>query len=188
MQIGIIGSWDNDLPERIYDTAEQAGRLIAQQGDVVFTGGSTGVMEAAMKGAKSAGGITVGMIPTESAGEYKLLGSHIDICIRTGMGELGKLAPLIHSVDAVIAVAGGSGTLIEISMAYIEQKPIVIIPFKGFTTDRIRNYMTGESLDHRGYQKIHTAADALSAVGFIYDLLAGKTQTPPESKSSLPET
>ena len=124
-QIAVLGSWDTDLEKTVYETAEQVGRLIAGRGDVVFTGGATGVMEAAMKGAKSAGGTTVGMLPTESAKEYDLLGGYIDIFIQTGMGEMGKLAPLIHSTDGAIAIAGGSGTLIEISMAYIQQKPIV---------------------------------------------------------------
>ncbi len=167
MQIAILGSWDNDLPAAVYDTAEQAGRLIAQRGWVVLTGGSTGVMEAAMKGAKSAGGITAGIIPTESAAEYELIGRYADITINTGMGELGKLAPLIHSADGAIAIAGGSGTMIEISMAYIERKPVVMIPFEGFTTDRIRRCMTGKMLDHRGYQQIDTAGDAGSAVKLL---------------------
>ncbi|MFW6081905.1 MAG: TIGR00725 family protein, partial [Desulfosalsimonas sp.] len=151
----------------VYDTAEQAGRLIAKLGWVVLTGGSTGVMEAAMKGAKSAGGITVGIIPTESSREYELSGKYADITINTGMGELGKLAPLIHSADGAIAVAGGSGTMIEISMAYIERKPVIMIPFEGFTTDRLRRFMTGGMLDHRGYHEIDTADDAESAVKIL---------------------
>ncbi|MFP4194783.1 MAG: TIGR00725 family protein [Desulfobacterales bacterium] len=177
MQIAVLGSWDNDLPGSIYDAAEQAGRLIAQHGDILLTGGSTGVMEAAMKGAKSAGGITVGIIPTVSEQGYDLLGRYIDICIRTGMGETGKLAPLIHSIDGAIAVAGGSGTLIEISMAYIEQKPVVLIPFEGFTTERIQNYMTGNKLDHRGYQPIDTAGDAKTAVATLYSRLNGSVNS-----------
>lgn len=171
MQIAVLGSWDTDLDQAVYETAEEVGRLIAGRGDVVFTGGSTGVMEAAMKGAKSAGGTTVGMLPTESAKEYDLLGAYIDIFIQTGMGELGKLAPLIHSIDGAIAIAGGSGTLIEISMAYIQQKPIVIIPFAGFTTDRIGRYMIGNKLDHRGYCTIDAAEDAQSAVKLLYTRL-----------------
>lgn len=174
MQIAVLGSWDNNLPARIYNTAEQAGRLIANRGDTVFTGGSTGVMEAAMKGAKSAGGITVGIIPTESEKDYDLLGGYIDICIRSAMGETGKLAPLIHSVDGAIAIAGGSGTLIEISMAYIEQKPVVMIPFEDFTTERIQRYMIGNKLDHRGYQAIDTAPDAQVAVETLYSRLSSK--------------
>ena len=171
MQIAVLGSWDNDLDPAVYETAEEVGWLIAGRGDVVFTGGSTGVMEAAMKGAKSAGGTTVGMLPTESANEYPLLGGYIDIFIQTGMGELGKLAPLIHSTDGAIAIAGGSGTLIEIAMAYIRQKPIVIIPFAGFTTERIQHYMIGSRLDHRGYCTVDAAEDARSAVTLLYTRL-----------------
>ena len=172
MQIAVIGSWDNELSPEIYNTAETVGRLIAERGGVLFTGGSTGVMQAAMKGAKSGGGLTVGMLPTEAKHEYDLIGEHIDIHIQTGMGELGKLAPLIHSADGVIAIAGGSGTLIEIAMTYIRHKPLVMIPFEGFTTARIRQYLICGMLDHRGYRPIETARDATAAVDLIFMRIA----------------
>ena len=171
MQIAVIGSWDTDLDNAVYETAEEVGRRIAGRGDVVLTGGSTGVMEAAMKGAKFAGGTTAGILPTETAGEYEMVGRYVDIRIQTGMGEMGKLAPLIQSADGVIAIAGGSGTLIEIAMAYIGRKPIVMIPFTGFTTDRIQRYMIGDKLDHRGYCTVDIAADARSAVEMLYKRL-----------------
>ena len=155
----------------IYHTAERVGKLIAGRGDVLFTGGSTGVMEAAMRGAKQAGGLTVGLIPAESKSAYAHLGAYIDIHIMTGLGELGKMAPLIHSVDGVIAIAGGAGTLIEMAMAYISKKPVILVPAVGHTTAAITHMLADGYLDYRRIQPIHTAADADSAVQLLYSQL-----------------
>jgi hypothetical protein len=169
MQIGVVGSWEDGLSPAIYETAESVGRLIAERGGVLFTGGSTGVMEAAMKGAKNAGGLTVGLIPAERKSDYAHLGSHMDVYVLTGLGELGKMAPLIHSVAGVVAIAGGAGTLIEIAMAYAQGKPVVRIPFAGYTTAAIEPMMKDKWLDYRQLIRIEKAPDAQSAVSRLYE-------------------
>ncbi len=174
MQIGVVGSWEDGLAPEIYEIAERAGELIAGRGDVLFTGGSTGVMEAAMKGAKQAGGLTVGLIPSESKAAYAHLGAYIDIHIMTGLGELGKMAPLIHSVDGIIAIAGGAGTLVEISMAYISKKPVIMVPAAGHTTEAVGHMLTDGYLDYRRIQPTHTAPDAEAAVQMLYSRLTEK--------------
>lgn len=173
MQIGVVGSWEDQLAPEIYQTAETAGKLIAERGDVLFTGGSTGVMEAAMKGAKQAGGLTVGLIPAESPEAYPHLGRWIDIHIMTGLGELGKMAPLIHSVAGIIAVAGGAGTLVEIAMAYISKKPVIIVPVAGHTTGIIDHMLVDGYLDYRKTRPVHVAADAEAAVRMLYSQFRG---------------
>jgi len=174
MQIGVVGSWEDGLAPEIYQTAELAGKLIAGRGDVLFTGGSTGVMAAAMKGARQAGGLTVGLIPAESKAAYAHLGRYIDIHIMTGLGELGKMAPLIHSVDGIIAIAGGAGTLVEIAMAYISKKPVIMVPAAGHTTASISHMLADGYLDYRRIQPIHIAADADAAVQMLYSQLTEK--------------
>lgn len=172
MQIGVFGSWDQDLKGEAYTTAERVGELIAERGDVLFTGGSTGIMEAAMRGAKRMNGLTVGMIPVERKGDYKFMGNHIDIHIMTGMGEFGKLAPLVNSVDGAIAIGGGAGTLMEISMAYLQDKPIVAIPVAGYLSDRMRSFLMDGHLDHRKIQRLYFADDAAEAVRVLYNEIA----------------
>ena len=168
MQIGVFGSWDQDLEPQVVSTAEQVGALIAGRGDIVFTGGSTGIMEAAMRGAKKGNGVTVGIIPVEKKADYRFLGSHIDIHIMTGMGEFGKLAPLVNSVDGAVAIGGGAGTLMEISMMYLQNKPLILIPVGGYLSDRIRALLTDDYLDHRKIRRLHFAADAGEAVALLY--------------------
>jgi hypothetical protein len=170
-QIGIAGSWDQTLPPWVYQTAEALGRNIAERGDIVFTGGSTGVMEAAMRGAKKAGGVTVGLLPTARRNEYVHLGGYIDIHVMTGMGELGKMAPLIQSVSGLIGIAGGSGTLIEIAMAYTEAKPVVLIPVQGYTSAALRSVLKDAFLDHRRKVAVSVRSDAESAINTLYESL-----------------
>lgn len=179
MQVGVLGSWDQDLPGEVYRIAEAVGRHIARHGDILFTGGSTGIMEAAMKGAKGAGGLTVGILPTSDREAYAAIGQHIDISIMTGMGEYGKLSLLINSVAGVIAIAGGAGTLIELTMAYAMNKPIVCIPVPGYTTERIRRLLRDAALDHRQIRKIHFAEDAEQASAALYRQLSAGSSEPP---------
>jgi len=171
-QIGVVGSWEDDLAPEIYRIAESVGRLVAERGDIVFTGAGTGVMTAAMRGAKKAGGLTVGLVPAENPADYADMGDHMDVRIMTGQGELGKMAPLIHSVDGVIAVAGGAGTLVELAMAYISAKPVVLIPVAGHTTAAIEPMLAAGYLDCRQITAFQFADDAEQAVTRLYSRLS----------------
>ena len=106
------------------DTAEVAravGRLIAERGGVLVTGGLTGVMEAASQGARGAGGLVVGILPGLDAGEAN---DAVDVAIPTGMGQL-RNGLVVSSGDAVIAVGGEWGTLSEIGLALKMGKPVI---------------------------------------------------------------
>jgi uncharacterized protein (TIGR00725 family) len=103
--------------------AEEVGRLLAERGCTVVTGGLGEVMAAAARGAKSAGGTTVGILPGESrsaANEW------IDHVVVTGIGHARNLA-VAASGDAVIAVGGSWGTLAEIAFAKRLGRPVVIL-------------------------------------------------------------
>jgi len=111
VHIGVIGSGscDSDVSEKAYEV----GRAIAQNGAILFCGGLGGVMEAAAHGAKIEGGITVGILPGSSVEEAN---RYIDIPIVTDMGHARNVI-LVRSCDALIAIAGGFGTLSEIAVA-----------------------------------------------------------------------
>ena len=101
--------------------AETVGRELARQGAVVVCGGLGGVMEAACRGAKDAGGITVGILPGDDRAEAN---PFVDIAVPTGMGE-ARNAFVVRTVDAVVAVAGEFGTLSEIALALRLGKPVI---------------------------------------------------------------
>ncbi len=117
--ISVIGAGTCDAATSAL--AEQVGRELAQRGATVVCGGLGGVMEAACRGAKSAGGQTVGILPGTNAGDAN---PFVDVPIVTGLGE-ARNAIVVRSGRAVIAVGGEYGTLSEIAFALKFGIPVV---------------------------------------------------------------
>jgi uncharacterized protein (TIGR00725 family) len=117
--IAVIGAGTAD--EAILKIAEDVGRLIAKRGAVLICGGLGGVMDTASKGAKSAGGITVGILPQNHT---KDANPNIDIPIASGFGE-GRNVIIARTADAIIAVGGEYGTLSEIAFGLKMGKPVI---------------------------------------------------------------
>jgi uncharacterized protein (TIGR00725 family) len=104
--------------------AYDLGRLAAQSGWVVLTGGrDMGVMEAASQGAKSAGGLTIGIVPDHNLGD---LSDFVDIAIATGMGSARNNINVLSS-DIVIACGMGTGTASEIALALKANKQVILL-------------------------------------------------------------
>jgi uncharacterized protein (TIGR00725 family) len=97
------------------------GRLLAERGAVLVCGGLGGTMEAACRGAKQAGGTTVGLLPGESRSDANRF---VDVAIPTGLGE-ARNALVVRASDVVVAVGGGYGTLSEIALALRAGKRVV---------------------------------------------------------------
>ncbi len=119
MIVAVVG--DGSCPEDIARLAEEVGRLLAQKGATVICGGLGGVMEAACRGAKSAGGLTIGILPGRRRRDAN---PFVDVPIVTGMGEARNVI-VVSSSQAVIAVSGGYGTLSEIAHALKLGIPVV---------------------------------------------------------------
>ena len=117
--IGVIGS--GQCESNIYQLAEEVGEEIAKRGATLVCGGLAGVMEAAAKGASSAGGLTIGILPGPSTNSAN---SFIKIPVATDMGQARNVI-IAHTADALVAVAGGAGTLSEIGHALKVGKPVV---------------------------------------------------------------
>jgi uncharacterized protein (TIGR00725 family) len=118
IQIAVIGSG-----VRHETRAEEVGTLVAKAGATLVCGGLDEVMAAAARGAKSAGGVTIGILPGESRADAN---PWIDHVVVTGTGHARNLA-VAASGDAVIAVGGGYGTLAEIAYARILGRPVVVL-------------------------------------------------------------
>lgn len=119
MLIAVIGG-SEATPEEAA-AAEEVGRLLARRGAILICGGRGGVMEAACRGAKSAGGLTVGILPGTTRAEAN---PYVDIPIVTGMGEARNVM-IIRTAHAVIAIGGSYGTLSEIAYALQYGVPVV---------------------------------------------------------------
>jgi uncharacterized protein (TIGR00725 family) len=118
VQVAVIGSGREHEAR-----AEEVGRLLAERGCTVVTGGLGDVMAAAARGAKSAGGTTIGILPGENRAEAN---EWIDHAVVTGIGHARNLA-VAASGDAVIAVGGSWGTLAELSFAMRLGRRVVVL-------------------------------------------------------------
>ncbi|TCK04529.1 TIGR00725 family protein [Phorcysia thermohydrogeniphila] len=110
--VSVIGDGNVLSSSELYQTAVEVGRIIAEKGYVLVCGGLYGVMEGAAKGAKEAGGITVGILPEYSS----VANPYIDIEIPTGMGQARNVL-VVSSSEVVVALGGNYGTLSEIAHA-----------------------------------------------------------------------
>lgn len=120
-QMMILVSGGGQATAHALALAEAVGAAIARRGATVLTGGLGGVMEAASRGAKGAGGLTVAVIP---GSDSQAANRYVDIVIASGMTH-GRNVILVHSADAVIALPGSFGTLSEVAMALVMGKPVV---------------------------------------------------------------
>jgi len=101
--------------------AAAVGRLLAERQAVLLCGGMGGVMAAAARGAKQAGGLTVGILPGTDPADAN---PDIDVPLATGMGEM-RNALIVRAAGAMIAIGGGWGTLSEIALARRIETPVV---------------------------------------------------------------
>ena len=121
--IGVMGPGANATPSDL-ETARELGKLIAQAGWVLLTGGrNVGVMEAASLGAKSANGLTVGILPSSDTSNVS---DAVDIAIVTDMGNARNNINVLSS-DVVIACGMGAGTASEIALAIKANKPVILL-------------------------------------------------------------
>jgi uncharacterized protein (TIGR00725 family) len=139
LQIAVIGS-GREHEQR----AEEVGRLIAERGATLVCGGLDEVMAAAARGAKSAGGTTLGIVPGESRASANPWIDHVAV---TGIGHARNLA-VAASGDVVIAVGGGFGTQSEIAFARILGRPVVVLD-------------PGLAVDGDGLERASTPTDAV---------------------------
>jgi uncharacterized protein (TIGR00725 family) len=147
--------------------AEAVGRLIAERGGVVVTGGRRGVMEAASKGARAAGGLTIGFLPSADKADAN---PYVDVVFPTGLGRARNLL-VARACDALMMIGGEAGTLNELTIAYAEARPIVVLEGSGGWADKLRGVMHhGRFLDERAIVEIHFAATPEDAVTMAFAL------------------
>ena len=167
--IGVIGSGDK-VTREVLQAAETVGELIAKMDGILVCGGRMGVMEAACRGAKRAGGLTVGILPgntREGRNEY------LDVAVPTGLGFALRNFITIRSSDAIIMLHGEVGTLSEAVLAYQHGKPLVALASTGGWAERLQTagLENGSYLDDRHLMKITYAQTPQEAVKAAFTLI-----------------
>ena len=142
MNVAVVGGYK--CSKKIYNLAREVGRLIAQQGWILICGGREGVMEAACRGAKEAGGLTVGILPSADGRDAN---KFVDVKIPTGLGYARNVL-VVRAAEAVIAIDGNYGTLSEIAFAFNDPRIIVGI----------------ETWDIKGLKQVETPQEAVQYV------------------------
>ncbi len=119
--IAVIGA--GKCSKKLRDMAAEIGKYVAENGGVLLCGGLGGVMEGAARGAKEAGGTTIGIIPSENKTDAN---EFIDYVIPTGFGQARNVL-VVRAADAIVALPGKYGTLSEMAFALVSGKPIISV-------------------------------------------------------------
>jgi uncharacterized protein (TIGR00725 family) len=155
-QISVIGYDANLCTEGAYEAAYRVGVALAKSGAVLINGGLGGVMEASSKGASEAGGLAIGIIPSDVSAEAN---GYCGVVIPSGFGYARNFL-VVNSADAIIIVGGGAGTLTEAAAAYGKGKALVAVRGTGGVADR----WAGEYFDDRRTVRVSSAPSAEKAV------------------------
>lgn len=162
IQIGVMGSAaDTKYTKKVEKLAEDIGYNLAKAGAVVLFGAEKdydSLSTAAGRGAKKAGGLTVGVTYGKGTDVYE---KNIDVVIATGLERGGgRELPLVLSCDAIILISGGSGTLTEAAIAYQADIPVVALTGAGGWADKLADTY----IDERKRFKIIPSATPKEAV------------------------
>jgi uncharacterized protein (TIGR00725 family) len=160
--IGVMGPAACD--EATAGLAVAVGRGVAERGAVLLTGGRSGVMEAASRGAREAGGLTIGILPGVGVVDSPP-NAFVEVAIYTGLGEARNWVNVCAS-DALIAIGGGFGTLSEIALALKARKPVVLLGSWSFEMDGVS-------------PSVLRARDAAHAVELAFSALPARAPDPP---------
>jgi uncharacterized protein (TIGR00725 family) len=110
--VAVVGAGE-DVAAAVLADAEAVGAELARHGAVLVCGGLGGIMEAACRGARGQGGVTLGILPGR---ERSAANPWVSVAVATGLDEL-RNGLVVRCADAIIAIAGGYGTLSEIALA-----------------------------------------------------------------------
>ena len=158
IQIGVIGDSESSPDEDI--VANQLGYHLAKLGVTVISGGrNNGIMSAVSQGACDAGGLTIGILPSNDGADAN---SYLKVVIPTGMGWT-RNSFVVLSSDVIIIIGGKSGTLNEMTFAWIYDKPIIALVTSDIPSDSWGARMAGEKFDNRRNDKIYYTTDPLEA-------------------------
>ena len=171
--VGVMGPGESATPDE-NEMAFALGKALAQQGWIVLTGGrSFGIMEAAMKGAHEANGLTIGVLPTENALNSS---DEADIKILTGLGS-GRNIINVLSSHILVVIGMAAGTASEVSLAIKCNKKIILLHQDEITIRFFKNI---------GTYKVMVANTVEETIQIIKDYLRVTPMTPLKGRTSYP--
>lgn len=154
-KIAVSGSASNNCAPGAFKKSYEVGRQIALQGCILITGATIGVPEWATRGAKSVGGISIGLSPAVSkqahVNTYHLPTRYMDLIIYTGFDYSGRNMLMTRSCDGVITVCGRIGTLNEFTTAFEDKRIMGVLTGTGGVEEDIDHIL---KLAKRGRKRV----------------------------------
>lgn len=160
-QVTVIGRYD--ATDEQYELGMAIGQMLAEMDVIAVTGGRAGLMEAVARGCSEAGGISIGILPSEN---FEDGNGYNTIVIPTGIGY-ARNSMNVLAADVVIAVGGAAGTLSEIAFAWSYRRPIIALTTGGGWASEL----AGKYIDHRWEQPILAANNLTELREHLRDLL-----------------
>jgi len=154
LQIAVFGG-STTTDKKLLNLAKETGRLIAAQGATLFVGNVKGILGAALNGAKEGQGTTVVIAPYDHKDVDR---SNCDVYIASSMNWFSRGPSLVNSLDGIIVIGGGVGTLTEMTYAWWQEIPIVIIK-----TGELTDQYIGKTFDKRKQHVVLGASDPKEA-------------------------
>lgn len=162
--VSIIGA--SEIDQKTEEMTVEIGRLLAKNNYAVSCGGLTGVMEAICKGAKDENGLTIGIIPFK---EKSAANKYVDIAIPVPFSQARNIV-VVLSGDICVAIGGKAGTLTEIALAWIYQKPVIALSsIEGWSAK-----LAGEKIDDRRPDIIYKANNPEEVIKKVNELMGKK--------------
>jgi uncharacterized protein (TIGR00725 family) len=152
--ICVSGAARGKTVEMDYELAFELGKQVALHGHTLITGATVGLPDWAAQGAKSVGGMSIGISPAASAKEhqnkYRLPTTAYDFILYTGLHYVGRDALLVQSSDAVLSIGGRMGTVHEFATAIESHVPVGVLKDAGGVGDEFEHLMIAAGLCHDG--------------------------------------
>lgn len=152
--ICVSGAAKGKTVDADYDLAYELGRQVALQGHVLITGATVGLPDWAAQGAKSVGGMSIGISPAASAREhlnkYRLPTTAYDFILYSGLHYVGRDTLLVQSSDAVLSIGGRMGTVHEFATAIESHIPVGVLKDAGGVGDEFEHLMLAADMCHDG--------------------------------------
>ena len=171
-KIAVSGSSLNNCARGAFKKAFEVGRQIALHKCVLITGATIGVPAWATRGAKSGGGISIGLSPAVSkqahTKTYHLPTKFMDLIIYTGFDYSGRNMLMTRSADAVIMVCGRIGTLNEFTTAFEDKRVVGILTETGGEEEEIQTIL---KIAHRGRKRIVFDSDPKALVEKVIQMI-----------------
>ena len=154
LTICVSGAAKGATVEMDYKLAFELGRQVAIHGHTLITGATIGLPDWAAQGAKSAGGMSIGISPASSFKEhvnkYRLPTTAYDFILYSGLHYVGRDNLLVQSADAVLSVGGRMGTVHEFATAIESHIPVGVLQDAGGTGEEFEHLMIAAGLCHDG--------------------------------------